>query len=212
MHLVLASTSPRRREILAGFGCDFRVVPPRGDEVALPTELAAAQLRESLPGVALAKAREVAGRCGPADCVIAADTVVHHRKTVLGKPVDADEARAMLRRLSGHVHRVYTAVAVVSCSSGRAVCATEETAVRFRKISESELDHYIASGEAMDKAGAYGIQGLAGLFVDHIKGRYDNVVGLPMLTLWRLLLEVGIDLMDPRHRPRSARPPLLEPD
>src|ERR1017187_1468556 len=111
--LVLASTSPRRREILAGLGCKFRVMPPRWGEMTLPKKLPAAELVKSLPIIAMAKAREVARRCGPGDIIIGADTVVHYRGTVLGKPRDAEEAHAILRRLSNNLHRVYTAVAVV---------------------------------------------------------------------------------------------------
>jgi septum formation protein len=174
--------------------------------MTLSKKLAAVELVKSLPIIALAKARDVARRCGPGDIIIGADTIVHYRGTVLGKPSDADEAHAMLRRLSNNLHRVYTSVAVISYDKGRIRTATEETEVRFRAISDEELEHYVASGEPMDKAGAYGIQGLGGLFVANIKGRYDNVVGLPLLTLSRLLAEVGIDLLasrDPNYRPKS---------
>ena len=192
--LVLASTSPRRRELLAGLGCKFRVMEPRFGELSLPKRLSAPDLAKALPLVALAKARDVARRCAPHELAIGADTVVHYRGMVLGKPKDVDDARSILQKLSNNLHRVFTAVAVVS-QPGRFRVAVEETQVRFRRIDDEELERYLATEEPMDKAGAYGIQGLGGLFVANIKGRYDNVVGFPLATVYRLLREFEFDLL-----------------
>lgn len=191
--LVLASTSPRRSELLAGLGCRFRVMPPRFGEMILEKKQTAIQLSRSLPIIALAKALDVARRCGPGDLIIGADTVIHFRGTVLGKPRDVDDARAILSRLSGKMHRVFTSVAVAS-HEGKFLLTSEQTEVRFRKLSLDEIDAYIATGEPMDKAGAYGIQSLGGLFVSSIKGRYDNVVGLPLNRVDELLRRFGCDL------------------
>ena len=196
--LVLASTSPRRSELLAGLGCRFRVKPPRFGEMLLEKRQSAAELSRSLPIIALAKALDVARRCGPGDLIIGADTVIHFRGAVLGKPRDVEDARSILSKLSGNMHRVFTSVAVASCE-GKFLLASEQTEVRFRKLSAEEIDAYIATGEPMDKAGAYGIQSLGGLFVSSITGRYDNVVGLPLNRVDELLRGFGCDLYSCRN-------------
>lgn len=139
------------------------------------------------------KALEVAEQCSPGDVIIAADTVVSVDGDILGKPRSEDEARAMLRRLSGREHEVYTGVTVIHAGDIR--CAAERTLVRFRAVTGAEIDAYVATGEPMDKAGAYGIQGAAGLFVEGITGDYFNVMGLPVCRLGRMLSDMGVSLL-----------------
>ena len=190
MSIILASQSPRRRELLAQMGVpQFEVVPALGEEIASPG-LSPAQLVEVL---SRQKAEEVAVQAGPDDVVIAADTVVAVDGAVLGKPRDPADAARMLSLLSGRAHTVYTGVTVRRGTFSRT--AHEATQVRFRPLTQSEISAYIATGEPMDKAGAYGIQGLGGLLVAGIQGDYHNVVGLPVCRLGRMLLDFGVDCL-----------------
>ncbi len=192
MNIILASNSPRRRELLGQMGVrDFAVLAPNVDET-VEDGLSPAQMVEEL---SLRKARAAAGRAGADDLIIAADTVVALEGKVLGKPRDEEDAFAMLSALSGREHRVYTGVTVIR--GGRAVTEHEETAVAFREIPAGEIRGYIATGEPMDKAGAYGIQGLGALLVSGIRGDYCNVVGLPVFRLGRILSEFGVSLLRP---------------
>ena len=192
MNIILASNSPRRRELLGQMGVrDFAVLAPNVDET-VEDGLSPAQMVEEL---SLRKARAAAGRAGADDLIIAADTVVALEGKVLGKPRDEEDAFAMLSALSGREHRVYTGVTVIR--GGRAVTEHEETAVAFREIPAGEIRGYIAIGEPMDKAGAYGIQGLGALLVSGIRGDYCNVVGLPVFRLGRILSEFGVSLLRP---------------
>ena len=190
MAIILASQSPRRRELLGQMGLtQFIIRPALGEETAAPG-LTPALLVEAL---SRQKAEEVAGRSEPGDLVIAADTVVAVDGTVLGKPRDEAHAREMLSLLSGREHTVYTGVTVRR--DGQVLTGHEATRVRFRLLSPAEIDAYVRSGEPMDKAGAYGIQGLGALLVEGIDGDYCNVVGLPVCRLGRMLLEFGVDLL-----------------
>lgn len=187
--LILASASPRRRELLGRFAVPFRVVPARGKETA-PEGLTPGELVRCL---AEHKAAEVAEGEGPESVIIAADTVVEIDGEILGKPGTPERAAEMLRRLSGRTHRVWTGVCVRQ--GERVLSAAEETAVRFRELEEEEIRAYVATGEPMDKAGAYGYQDRACLFVERIEGDYFNVVGLPMDRLGRMLREFGVSLL-----------------
>jgi septum formation protein len=180
--LVLASASPRRVQLLRQVGCEFTVVDP-GPDRAWPGD---AGPRHGVRALALDKARRVAVE-RPDAVVIGADTVVVARGERLGKPRDAAEATAMLGRLHGRTHEVWTGVAVVRGSEQRT--AAELTRVRFARMEATEIAAYVKSGEPLDKAGAYGIQGLAAAFVRSIEGDYFNVVGLPLERLRRVLLE-----------------------
>lgn len=182
--VVLASGSPRRRELLGQMGIeDFEVLPAQGEETA-PEGLAPDALVARL---ALQKAREVAA-LRPEATVIGADTVVALDGRVLGKPSDEEEAREMLSALSGRRHQVYTGMAVLS--GGQAFTRVECTQVEFRPLTEEEIAAYVATGESMDKAGAYGIQGRACVFIRGIQGDYYNVVGLPVCALHELLAQL----------------------
>ena len=192
MSIILASNSPRRRELLAQIGIrDFQILSPDVDEAVEPG-LSPARMVEAL---SLRKARAAAGRAGAEDLIIAADTVVALDGRVLGKPRDQGEAFAMLSALSGREHRVYTGVTVLR--GGQAATEHEETAVAFRALSPEEIRDYIATGEPMDKAGAYGIQGVGALLVQGIRGDYCNVVGLPLFRLGRMLSGFGVKLPRP---------------
>lgn len=190
MSIILASQSPRRRQLLGQIGLDhFIVRPARGEEIMDPA-LSPAQLVEEL---SRQKAREVAGASDPGDLVIAADTVVAIDGRVLGKPHDREEACAMLSALSGREHTVYTGVTV--CRDDRMLTQHEATQVRFRPLSPREIRAYVDSGEPMDKAGGYGVQELGALLVEGIRGDYFNVVGLPLCRLGQMLSQFGVELL-----------------
>ena len=191
MKIILASNSPRRRELLGQMGLkDFEVAAPNVDE-SVEGGLSPAGMVEEL---SLRKARAAADRAGEDGLVIAADTVVALDGAVLGKPRSEADAFAMLSALSGREHHVYTGVTVLQ--GGRADTQHEETAVAFRELAPGEIWGYIATGEPMDKAGAYGIQGVGALLVRGIRGDYCNVVGLPVFRLGRMLAQFGINLLE----------------
>jgi septum formation protein len=180
--LVLASASPRRVALLRQVGVEFTVVDP-GPDRPWP---GAAEPRHGVRALALDKARRVA-RERPGRVVIGADTVVVLRGQRLGKPETAAEAARMLGRLHGRTHEVWTGLAVVR--DGEARTAAECTTVQFARLTPEEIEAYVASGEALDKAGAYGIQGLAGQFVRRVEGDFTTVVGLPLARLRAVLAE-----------------------
>ncbi|WP_324667829.1 Maf family protein [Geochorda subterranea] len=188
MTLVLASTSPRRRRLLAMLGTRFELETPAVDESSFddmaPPDRLVMRLAE-------AKARDVATR-RPDDVVIGADTVVVLDGQILGKPRDREEARRMLTRLSGRTHQVWTGVAVVHLAAGRAAVEAERTDVTFRPLSPDEVERYVQLGEGMDKAGAYAVQGVGAVFVERLEGCYYNVVGLPLARLHRMLEGFGL--------------------
>lgn len=186
-HVVLASASPRRRELLALIFSEFEVVPSEFDESEMPGDLAPA---ESVLYSARMKARDVA-RKYPDSLVIGADTIVVVDDAILGKPGDSEDAARMLRMLSGREHQVYTGITVIASEKERA--AVECTNVRFRELSDEVISRYIASGEPMDKAGAYAIQGKGAVLITSISGCYPNVVGLPLYKLSTLLQEFGVE-------------------
>ncbi|MBQ9459477.1 MAG: septum formation inhibitor Maf [Oscillospiraceae bacterium] len=189
-HIVLASGSPRRQELLRRIGIErFSVVVPRADE-SCPAGLSA---RETVAHIARAKAEAARALTRREDIVITADTMVFLGDDRLGKPRDEADALRMLTELCGKKHTVCTGVTVRK--DDRLNCFTTSTDVYFRPASESELRAYIASGEPMDKAGAYGIQGLGALLVERIDGDYYNVMGLPLLPLARALREFDVELL-----------------
>jgi septum formation protein len=184
-HAILISGSPRRRDLLMAFVPDLKVVRPSVRERTVRT-------RKDL----LANARLKFGsvKAPKADLVIAADTAVFLGRKVLGKPSSRDDARRMLRRLSGRWHTVTTAMVVEV--AGKRDEATVTTRVHFRRLDQKIIDAYVATGEPMDKAGAYGIQGMGGLLVDKIQGDYFNVVGLPLHRLESILESNEYHLMN----------------
>jgi septum formation protein len=190
MKVILASASPRRAEILKDAGIPFDTMPVDVDETPLASELAEAMCRR----LADCKARAAAAHLGTPHepvIVIAADTTVEIDGHTLGKPASRDEARDMLRQLSGKTHRVLTALSLIRLPDGATRADLESTSVRFSPLSANEIDEYVATGEPMDKAGGYAIQGRAGRFIERIEGCYFNVVGLPLARLYRNLREMG---------------------
>jgi septum formation protein len=184
MRLILASASPRRREILAGAGFQFDVLPSTIDEAPLAGEAPEDYARR----VARDKALDVAAKVHRESIVLGADTIVLSDGEILGKPRDPADAWRMLRMLSGVTHCVITGVCLVHPPAEVVALTHETTAVTFRRLNDAEIAQYVASGEPLDKAGAYGIQGLASKFVTRIEGCYFNVVGLPIARVYELLL------------------------
>ena len=182
--LYLASTSPRRRDILAALGIPFEVISVATDESPIDGESPQAMV------LRLAAAKAAAASKG--EYILGADTVVVLGERILGKPCDADDAVAMLLALSGREHQVFTGVALKTPQGCTAVVSA--TVVRFREIRRDEAQRYWQSGEPRDKAGAYGIQGLGGVFVEAIDGSYSGVMGLPVFETVELLNAAGIDV------------------
>ena len=191
MRLVLASASPRRRELLADLGLAFEVRPADIDESVQPGE----------PGTAYVErlAREKALAVAATDeVVLAADTTVQLDGDLLGKPIDADDARSLMRRLSDSTHHVHTGVAAVVLGEGEPhiVSTVVTTAVTFAPVPDEWIDWYIDTGEPFDKAGGYGMQGAAAIFVHRIDGSPSNVIGLPLDAVASLVARLDIDLFD----------------
>ncbi len=187
--LVLASASPRRRELLGGLGLDFDLRPVDIDETPLAGEPAEEYV------LRLAEAKAEASAPAPGELALAADTIVVVDGDLLGKPRDPDDARRMLERLSGREHRVLTGVALRGPGGEPRRSAVDSTRVRFAELTGDEIAWYVASGEPLDKAGAYAVQGLGALFVDGIVGNHSNVVGLPLPRVYRLLRRAGYPVL-----------------
>ena len=178
--LLLASSSPRRSELLSMAGYEFTAVPANVSE----TFLHGTPPMQIVEQLSTRKAQAVA-KLHPEAAVLAADTVVVFKGRILGKPKDEEMAKAMLKLLSGNVHQVYTGYTVIS--GKKFVCGHECTSVEFYTLTQQEIDDYLATGEPMDKAGAYGIQGRGSLFVKRINGDFYNIVGLPIAKIHRIL-------------------------
>ena len=190
MNIILASASPRRRELLERMGLtDFSVITADIDETPLPGLTCPQQVER----LSLLKARAVAQQVSPNELIIAADTVVTLDGAILGKPANRNEARQMISTLSGREHQVYTGVTVLQ--GDKSLTRHEMTRVNFRPLTDSEVDDYVATGECDDKAGAYGIQGYGCLLVEGIVGDYYNVMGLPVALLSQMLKEFGVDCL-----------------
>ena len=192
--MVLASASPRRRELLRSLCPEFIVMPSEIDETLPPGPPAAAAER-----LALDKARAVAARVG-AGVVLGADTIVVVGGEVLGKPATVEDARRMLKQLRARQHEVITGVAVVEAPSGRSETTAVVSRVRMADYGETEIEAYLASGEPFDKAGAYAIQGRGSALVAGLDGSFTNVVGLPLAETARLLGAFGVAVNEPPER------------
>jgi septum formation protein len=198
MNLFLASASPRRRELLTQAGFTFHVLPAHVPEDPLPNEdpiayvVRLARQKAEAVFAEITKATASEKRASAAPQVLGADTTVTIYNQILGKPTDATDAARMLRLLSGRTHRVITGIAIVTAT--RIEVAAEVTGVRFLTLSEEEIAAYIATGEPMDKAGAYAIQGRAARWIPRIVGDYFNVVGLPIALVTTMLESIGTDL------------------
>lgn len=184
--IVLASASPRRQQLLAALGWELEVVHPEVDEAALPAESPVALVMR----LARSKARAVA-RARPGQIVVGADTTVVLDGEALAKPAHAAEARQMLSSLQGRTHHVLTGYCVIRDGTERSDVV--RTAVTFRPLTDREIESYVALGESLDKAGAYGIQGHGGALVDRVEGSYPNVVGLPVAEVMRTVHDILMD-------------------
>lgn len=188
MKFILASSSPRRRELLQSIGLEFEVIPSHVPEVhqegEAPEEYVARLSRDKASAIA-------AGH--PSRWVIAADTTVYLDETLLEKPTDAQDAKRMLATIAGRTHMVYTGVTLQNAGREYRETRVAETEVRMLPLSDGDIDWYVASGEPLDKAGAYAAQGIGGVFIDSIHGSFTNVVGLPLATLFQMLRKAGID-------------------
>ncbi|MCD8331034.1 MAG: Maf family protein [Oscillospiraceae bacterium] len=190
MRIILASGSPRRRELLERMGIsEFEILVPNADKSLTPGLSPALQVEQ----LSARKAQAAALQAGGEALIIAADTVVCLDGAILGKPADGEDAFRMLSALSGVCHQVYTGVTVRQ--GGQIFTRHQETGVRFRPLSPEDIRYYIAAGECMDKAGAYGIQGLGALLIEGIQGDYYNVVGLPIACLSGMLAQFGVDCL-----------------
>lgn len=202
--IILASQSPRRKELLEQIGLEFEICPAKGEEMITKTVP-----EEVVMELSKQKAEEVAAMVSsysethkdittPSDIlVIGADTVVAFNGKILGKPKDEADAKEMLMMLSGNTHSVFTGVTLVLIDkSGRVgeLVFYEKTNVKMHEMSEAEIDRYIATGEPMDKAGSYGIQGKCAIYIEKIDGDYNNVVGLPITRIYQELKKIGIDI------------------
>lgn len=191
MRIVLASKSPRRSEILNNIGLSFDVVESRFDE-AYDASL---KPEEVVKYLSYKKANEVANRIKDDALVIGADTVVVLDNIIMGKPADKKEAFNMLRSLSNRQHHVYTGISIIRVPSHECISDFEVTGVKIKDLSDEEIENYIKTGEPMDKAGSYAVQGIGSLIVEKIDGCYFNVVGLPVYKLSCMLKKFGLNLL-----------------
>ena len=202
--IILASQSPRRKELLEQIGLEFEICPAKGEEIitkTIPEEVVmelSKQKAEEVAAMVSTYAQEHKDITTPSDIlVIGADTVVAYDGKILGKPVDEADAKRMLTMLSGNTHSVFTGVTLVLIDkSGRAgeLVFYEKTDVKMHEMTELEIDRYIATGEPMDKAGSYGIQGKCAIYIEKIEDDYNNVVGLPIARIYQELKKIGIDM------------------
>lgn len=190
-NLILASSSPRRAELLKQIGLNYQIMVCDVDETLLPG-MSPPELVEFL---AERKAAAVARNLHEG-IVLGADTVVVWQGQVLGKPLNEEDAFSMLVKLQGSTHDVYTGVALIDVHSGKIMVGHEKTRVFFRNIEEDEIRRYVASGEPLDKAGAYGVQGLAAIYINKLEGCYTNVVGLPLARLSVMLKAIGYNVLN----------------
>jgi nucleoside triphosphate pyrophosphatase len=188
--LILASASPRRAQILHHAGIRFSIMQTHVAEGRKPGESARTMTRRLAQSKAHAIVRKLGNNPGRV-IVIGADTTVEANGELLGKPRSLAEARRMLRKLSARTHRVITTVAAIRLPDRAEVIATESTRVRFAPVTSNEIAEYVSTGEPLDKAGAYAVQGVGGRFIEQINGCYFNVVGLPLARLYRMLISLG---------------------
>ncbi len=197
MRVILGSASPRRRELLESVGLEFEVMTSAVAEV----DHDGGPLHETVLRNALAKAQDVAARVDDDALVIGADTLVFAGDRALGKPASLDEARGMLRMLSGVTHQVYTGVAVVRTTDGHEAMGYEVTHVTFRNLSDDDIDSYLSRIDPLDRAGAYTVDGAGSLLAVRFEGCFYNVLGLPMVVLDMLLGQFGVSLF--KDKPES---------
>lgn len=191
--IILASGSPRRKELLLQIGMEFEIEKAKGEEIITSQDPS-----EAVKELSAQKAQEVAKR-SDGTVIIGADTVVAAEGGILGKPKDRKDALRMLRMLQGKEHQVITGVTVLLKKTAQTISFAEVTKVRVASMTQAQMERYVDSGEPMDKAGAYGIQGKFAVYVSGIEGDYNNVVGLPVGRLYREVLARGVDLLMPER-------------
>jgi septum formation protein len=200
MKFILASSSPRREQLLKSLVVQFTIVKPTAEE----SDGDGSPPEEVVKANSEAKARSVAEHC-TGDCLIlGADTLVFLEGKALGKPRDIAEARKMLRALSGRQHFVYTGLTLIELSTGVVLTDFERTAVTFRQLSDSDIDLYLQAVSPLDRAGAYTVEGVGSLLVERFEGCYFNVVGLPLVKLDEMLRTLGVNLFHPPFQPADA--------
>jgi septum formation protein len=192
--IILASTSPRRKELIASLHLAFEVIPSHADEDTPPEWTPEQTVQELAMRKALAVYRELEGREQDA-VIVGSDTVVVLDGDILGKPVDEADAEHMLSRLQGCVHRVFTGVACIDASNGQSMVQYRQTEVTMKKLSDATIRAYVQTGEPLDKAGSYAIQGIGASLIDRVEGCYFNVVGLPLSLLSDMLDGFGIHVL-----------------
>lgn len=187
--IILASASPARGHLLRQIGISFKVIPSRISESKISVTK-----ETQIQGLALMKARHVAGKvkCG---LVIGADTIIVHRRAIIGKPRNRKEAKKILNRLNGSIHSVVTGIAIVDAATRKEAAASVKTSVKLKRMSDQEIESYLATGEPLGKAGAYAVQGKGAIFIERINGCYYNVVGLPLPKLADMLKKFHISLI-----------------
>jgi len=191
MKFILASASERRQELLSRIINDFEIIVSNFDEESVNFQ---GDCEEFVKELALGKVNTVSENIDDQCIIVGCDTIVYHDGKILGKPKDKKDAYKMLQTLSGNCHKVYSGIVVKNTTTNEIKADFVCTDVYFSKISSSEIDKYIETNEPMDKAGAYGIQGYGGIFVEKIIGCYYNVVGLPLNRLYNMLREMGVNL------------------
>jgi septum formation protein len=205
---ILASASPRRNEILKRLGLRFRADP---SGIAEPDRRSRETPANYAIRIACLKAEETAGR-HKSGLVIGVDTIVVLGNTILGKPASSTEARLMLKRLSGRWHEVLSGICLIDCGRKRSRSTIGRSHVHFRRLSSEEIEWYLRTGEYHDKAGAYGIQGYASIFIDRIEGCYFNIVGFPITAFQKLCRESDIDLIRELKTAKTLRIPRVNTD
>jgi len=189
--IILASQSPRRKWLLEQIGLDFEIITSNFDENIEGKKFS----RKLIESLAYQKAKDVSERTENEALIIAADTVVILGSNILGKPKDEADAKNMLKQLSNRVHKVITAVAIIDKYEEKTLINSTISKVKFKKLTEREIEDYIKTGEPMDKAGSYGIQAYGSLFVEKVDGCYNNIVGLPLNLLGEMLKSFGVYLI-----------------
>lgn len=189
--LILASASPRRKELLENLGYEFQIIPADIDETVNGSK----SPEEIVKELALQKASHIANNIDYPAVIIGSDTIVVIDNTILGKPENTEDAYKMLKLLSGRSHQVISGIAIIDTSNNNKIVESASSDVYFRPISEKEITDYISTKEPMDKAGAYAIQGLASTFIEKINGCYNNIVGLPLFKVTRALKEFDLDIL-----------------
>lgn len=201
MRIVLASASPRRKKLLAEIGLEFDVVPSNAEE---SSDLSKMPIEELVQKNALMKARAVAGNF-PEALVIGCDTDIFFKGKLVGKPKNAEDAKKILKEFSNKWHSIVSGIAIINTKTGREITGFEKTNVKVKKLSEKEIAKYIETGEPLDKAGAYGIQGKGRFLIERFEGSYSNIVGLPLEKLVGRLKEFGIRISLCKRKPTTKK-------